>query len=234
VIFVDLRDREGLVQIVFNPSAGIFEVAGELRHEIRGARTGLCARTSRGNGQCQSGIGRRRDRGAELELLNRSDPLPFQLDENVNEKCGSLPLHRPAARMRASAAAAPSHHALDAEFLDAQGSSISRRRMLTKATPEGARDYLVPSRTHSGKFLQLPQSPQILQATADDGRHGSLLSVCAAFATGSTARSQPEFTQLDVETSFLRQDRSCSSWSSWCGPLFVEVLGGSCRRRFRA
>src|ERR1700730_8933357 len=166
VIFVDLRDREGLLQIVFDPDApAVFREAERLRNEfvVRGAGRG-CAPPP-GTVTANLGSGGEKLVARELQLLNRSEPLPFQLDEQVGEEVRLryryLDLRREvmSQRLRLRFALTRSMRA----WLDTHGFIAVEPPMLTKATPEGARDYLVPSRTHPGKFFALPQSPQIFK-----------------------------------------------------------------------
>ena len=164
MIFADLRDRSGLVQAVFDPDAkAVFEGAEKLRNEFVVRVTGLVRERPAGTANANLASGRVEILARELEILNRSEPLPFQLDEQVSEEVRLryryLDLRREVMakrlRLRHAATRALRGYLDDAGFVDIE------TPMLTKATPEGARDYLVPSRTHPGKFFALPQSPQI-------------------------------------------------------------------------
>src|SRR5580658_6410835 len=163
VIFADLRDREGLVQVVFHPDhAAIFATAEKLRGEFVVRVRGTVRERPAGTVNANLASGRVEIVAEELELLNRSDPLPFQLDEEVSEEVRLryryLDLRREVMGRRLRL-----RHRITRSmrgYLDAQGFVDIETPMLTKATPEGARDYLVPSRTHAGKFFALPQSPQ--------------------------------------------------------------------------
>ncbi|HEY2275236.1 MAG TPA: amino acid--tRNA ligase-related protein, partial [Steroidobacteraceae bacterium] len=166
VIFVDLRDREGLLQIVFNPEAAqVFAEAERLRNEYVVSCTGTVRERPAGTVNPNLASGKVELIAQRIELLNRSEPLPFQLDEQVGEEVRLryryLDLRREvmSQRLRLRHRLTRSMRA----YLDSRGFIDLETPMLTKATPEGARDYLVPSRTHPGKFFALPQSPQIFK-----------------------------------------------------------------------
>jgi aspartyl-tRNA synthetase len=229
VIFVDLRDREGLVQIVFNPSAqGVFEVAEKLRHEFVVRVRGLVRERPEGTVNPNLASGRVEIVAAEVELLNRSDPLPFQLDETVNEEVRLryryIDLRREVMSQRLRL-----RHRITRSmrgYLDAHGFIDIETPMLTKATPEGARDYLVPSRTHPGKFFALPQSPQIFKQLLMMAGMDRYYQIVRCFRDEDLrADRQPEFTQLDVETSFLSQAQIMQLMEELVRTLFAEVLG---------
>ncbi len=223
VIFVDLRDREGLLQIVFDPDrAHVFAMAERVRNvtgKVR-ARPPGTANTHLKSGQvellCQ-----------ELEILNRSEPLPFQLDEHVSEEVRLryryLDLRREEMRerllLRHRITRAMRHYLDDAGFVDIE------TPMLSKATPEGARDYLVPSRTHPGKFFALPQSPQIYKQLLMISGFDRYYQIVRCFRDEDLrADRQPEFTQLDIETSFLDQGQIQELMEGLVRHLFEEVL----------
>jgi len=229
VIFVDLRDREGLVQIVFDPeTAAVFAIAEKLRHEfVVRVRGGVRERPA-GTVNTNLASGRVEIVAAELELLNRSDPLPFQLDETVNEEVRLryryLDLRRETMTQRLRL-----RHRITRSmrsYLDGHGFIDIETPMLTKATPEGARDYLVPSRTHPGKFFALPQSPQIFKQLLMMAGMDRYYQIVRCFRDEDLrADRQPEFTQLDVETSFLTQEQIMQLMEELLRTLFVEVLG---------
>jgi aspartyl-tRNA synthetase len=228
VIFVDLRDREGLVQIVFNPEQqSLFESAERLRHEFV-----LCARglvRARPDGTVNSNLasGKVEIVAAELEVLNRSEPLPFQLDETVNEEVRLryryLDLRREVMTQRLRL-----RHRITRSmrsFLDSRGFIDIETPMLTKATPEGARDYLVPSRTHPGKFFALPQSPQLFKQLLMMAGMDRYYQIARCFRDEDLrAERQPEFTQLDVETSFMTQEQIMQLMEELVRTLFLEVM----------
>ncbi len=228
VIFVDLRDREGLLQIVFDPAAPeVFREAERLRNEfvvrVRGrvrARPGGTVNANLPSGAVEL-------LGRELEVLNRSEPLPFQLDEQVNEEVRLryryLDLRREvmSQRLRLRHRLTRSMRA----YLDAHGFIDLETPMLTKATPEGARDYLVPSRTHPGKFFALPQSPQIFKQLLMIAGFDRYYQIVRCFRDEDLrADRQPEFTQLDIETSFLSQGEIMVLMEGLVRHFFREVL----------
>lgn len=231
VIFVDLRDREGLLQIVFDPDAAeMFKEAERLRSEFVVKVKGRVRERPAGTINANLASGRVELLALELELLNRSEPLPFQLDETVGEetrlKYRYLDLRRDVMnqrlRLRHRITKAMRH------FLDDNGFIDLETPMLTKATPEGARDYLVPSRTHEGKFFALPQSPQIFKQLLMISGFDRYYQIVRCFRDEDLrADRQPEFTQLDIETSFLTQDAIMQLMEGLVRYFFKEVLGVS-------
>jgi aspartyl-tRNA synthetase len=231
VIFVDLRDREGLLQVVFDPDdADMFKEAERLRSEyvirVKGlvrARPGATANANLASGRVEL-------LAQGLEVLNKSEPLPFQLDEQVNEelrlKYRYLDLRREDMSKKLRL-----RHAVTREmrrFLDNSGFVDIETPMLTKATPEGARDYLVPSRTHAGKFFALPQSPQIFKQLLMVAGFDRYYQIVRCFRDEDLrADRQPEFTQLDIETSFLAQNDIMQIMESLIRQLFKGVLNVS-------
>ena len=229
VIFVDLRDREGLLQIVFDPDAKqVFAEAERLRNEFVVQVRGLVRARPAGTANPNLPSGQVEVIARELELLNRSEPLPFQLDEQVNEeirlKYRYLDLRRDVMTQRLRL-----RHAVTRamrSFLDEHGFVDLETPMLTKATPEGARDYLVPSRTHPGKFFALPQSPQIFKQLLMMSGFDRYYQIVRCFRDEDLrADRQPEFTQLDVETSFLKQDEIMALMEALMLHLFKAVMG---------
>jgi len=228
VIFVDLRDREGLVQIVFNPdAASVFAAAEKLRHEFVIRVTGKVRERPVGTVNASLASGRIEIVATEVELLNRADPLPFQLDEQVSEEVRLryryIDLRREVMNQRLR-----QRHAITRamrEYLDGHGFIDIETPMLTKATPEGARDYLVPSRTHAGKFFALPQSPQIFKQLLMIAGFERYYQIVRCFRDEDLrADRQPEFTQLDVETSFLSQDQIMGLMEGLVRELFHKVM----------
>ncbi|MDB6156885.1 MAG: aspartyl-tRNA synthetase [Gammaproteobacteria bacterium] len=231
VIFVDLRDREGLLQIVFDPdAAAIFKEAERLRGEFVIKVKGRVRERPAGTINSNLASGRVELLAQELEVLNRSEPLPFQLDETVGEevrlKYRYLDLRREVMsqrlRLRHRITRSMRH------FLDDNGFIDLETPMLTKATPEGARDYLVPSRTHPGKFFALPQSPQIFKQLLMISGFDRYYQIVRCFRDEDLrADRQPEFTQLDIETSFLSQDDIMRLMEGLVRHFFKEVLSVS-------
>jgi aspartyl-tRNA synthetase len=229
VIFVDLRDREGLLQIVFDPqAAAVFREAERLRNEFVIRVAGKVRARPDGTANANLASGRVEVLAQELELLNRSEPLPFQLDEQVGEEVRLryryLDLRREVMSERLKL-----RHRLTRSmraYLDAHGFIDLETPMLTKATPEGARDYLVPSRTHPGKFFALPQSPQIFKQLLMISGFDRYYQIVRCFRDEDLrADRQPEFTQLDVETSFLAQADIMALMEGLVRHFFGEVLG---------
>jgi aspartyl-tRNA synthetase len=229
VIFVDLRDREGLVQIVFNPDAKtVFEIAEKLRHEFVVCVQGRVRERPAGTVNANLASGRIEIVAAQVELLNRSDPLPFQLDETVNEEVRLRYRYIDLRRETMSQRLRLRHRITRSmrNYLDSHGFIDIETPMLTKATPEGARDYLVPSRTHPGKFFALPQSPQIFKQLLMMAGMDRYYQIVRCFRDEDLrADRQPEFTQLDVETSFLTQPQIMQLMEELVRTLFAEVLG---------
>ncbi len=227
VIFVDLRDREGLVQIVCDPDAAeVFAEAEKLRNEFVVSITGLVRARPEGTTNANLASGKIEMLARHIDLLNRSEPLPFQLDENVSEevrlKYRYLDLRRDVMsqrlRQRHEITKAMRHYLDDAGFVDIE------TPMLTKATPEGARDYLVPSRTHAGKFFALPQSPQIFKQLLMVSGFDRYYQIVRCFRDEDLrADRQPDFTQLDIETSFLSQDQIMDLMEGLIRHIFTKV-----------
>src|ERR1700689_319443 len=228
VIFVDLRDREGLLQIVFDPDrAAVFAQAERVRNEYVLKVTGLVRARPSGTANANLKSGQIEVLCQELEILNRSEPLPFQLDETVSEEVRLrfryLDLRREEMRerlmLRHRITRAMRHYLDEAGFVDIE------TPMLSKATPEGARDYLVPSRTHAGKFFALPQSPQIYKQLLMISGFERYYQIVRCFRDEDLrADRQPEFTQLDIETSFLDQPQIQELMEGLVRHLFKEVL----------
>jgi len=228
VIFVDLRDREGLLQVVFDPSAqSVFAEAERVRGEwvlkVRGRirpRPGGTANPNLRSGQVEL-------LASELEVLNRAEPIPFQLDEEVKEevrlKYRYIDLRRDEMqqrlRLRHRVTRAMRHYLDEHGFIDVE------TPMLTKATPEGARDYLVPSRTQPGRFFALPQSPQIFKQLLMMSGFDRYYQIVRCFRDEDLrADRQPEFTQLDIETSFLERDEIMGLMEGLMRHLFRSTL----------
>jgi aspartyl-tRNA synthetase len=229
VIFVDLRDRDGLLQVVFDPdAASVFAEAERLRGEWVIKVTGLVRPRPAGTANANLASGQVEMLAREIEVLNRAEPIPFQLDEDVKEetrlKFRYIDLRRDEMQKRLRL-----RHAVTRamrEYLDGHGFIDIETPMLTKATPEGARDYLVPSRTQPGRFFALPQSPQIFKQLLMMAGFDRYYQIVRCFRDEDLrADRQPEFTQLDVETSFLTRDEITGLMEGLVRVLFDKVLG---------
>jgi len=210
LIFVDLRDREGLTQLVFNPAtdAGAHDVAGRVRAEFVLAARGVVQRRPPGTENAGLPTGEVEVQVQTLTLLNRSEPLPFPLDGEVTAaddlrlRYRFLDLRRP----RYQELLATRHRALLAvrRHLDAEGFLEIETPILTKPTPEGARDYLVPSRMSPGTFYALPQSPQLFKQILMVAGFDRYFQIARCFRDEDMrADRQAEFTQVDIEASFV-------------------------------
>ena len=229
VIFVDLRDREGLLQVVFDPDAAeVFAEAERVRGEWVLKVTGTVRPRPEGTVNRNLASGQVELLAQGSEVLNRSEPIPFQLDEEVREetrlKYRYIDLRRDEMQKRLRL-----RHAVTRamrSFLDGHGFIDVETPMLTKATPEGARDYLVPSRTQPGKFFALPQSPQIFKQLLMMSGFDRYYQIVRCFRDEDLrADRQPEFTQLDIETSFLTRDEITALMEALVRTLFDQVLG---------
>jgi aspartyl-tRNA synthetase len=229
VIFVDLRDRSGLLQIVFDPDAPeVFAEAERVRGEWVLRVQGTVRPRPEGTVNPNLASGKVELLATSIEVLNRSEPLPFQLDEEVREetrlKYRYVDLRRDVMQHRLRL-----RHAVTRamrSYLDHHGFVDVETPMLTKATPEGARDYLVPSRTQEGKFFALPQSPQIFKQLLMMAGFDRYYQIVRCFRDEDLrADRQPEFTQLDIETSFLTRDEITDLMEGLVRELFHKVLG---------
>jgi aspartyl-tRNA synthetase len=230
VIFVDLRDREGLLQVVVDPDTpAAFALAEQVRSEYVLRITGRVRARPEGTANKDLASGRIEVLASELELLNTSDTPPFQLDDDdVGEETRLsfryVDLRRPQMFQRLATRAKLTRAIR--RFFDDEGFLDIETPMLTKATPEGARDYLVPSRTHPGSFFALPQSPQIFKQLLMMAGFERYYQIVRCFRDEDLrADRQPEFTQLDVETSFLSQEDIMQLIERMLRQVFDEVLG---------
>ena len=229
VIFIDLRDREGLLQVVFDPDAAeVFAQAERLRNEYVVRITGKVRVRPAGTENANLGTGRIEVLGQQIELLNKSETPPFQLDddsvgEEARLKYRYIDLRRPLMQQNLRLR----HDVIRRirNYMDAQGFIDVETPILTRATPEGARDYLVPSRTHPGHFFALPQSPQLFKQLLMVGGLDRYYQIARCFRDEDLrADRQPEFTQLDVETSFLSMEQIMAMIEGMVRELFQEVL----------
>ena len=228
VIFIDLRDREGLVQVVFNPERKeIFTEAERIRSEYVLSVKGMVRIRPDGTKNPNMKTGEIEIIASELKTLNDSLTPPFHHDENASEevrlKYRYLDLRRESMlhnlRLR--------HQVTQAlrEFLDKNGFVDIETPMLTRATPEGARDYIVPSRTHQGKFFALPQSPQIFKQLLMMSGFDRYYQIVRCFRDEDLrADRQPEFTQLDIEMSFVDQQSVMNKMQDLIRYVFDQVM----------
>lgn len=230
VIFLDLRDREGLVQIVCDPdSPETFRTAESLRNEYVVRVTGTVRRRPAGTENPNLPTGEIEVLCRELEVLNAAAPLPFQLDEtNLSETVRLthrvIDLRRPV--MQANLMLRYRTARAFRRFLDAHGFVDIETPMLTRSTPEGARDYLVPSRVHPGHFYALPQSPQLFKQMLMVSGFDRYYQITKCFRDEDLrADRQPEFTQVDIETSFMTEAQITALAEAMIREVFAEALG---------
>ncbi|MFZ4876051.1 aspartate--tRNA ligase [Janthinobacterium sp. Mn2066] len=230
LIFIDLRDREGLVQIVCNPEqAEMFKVAEAVRNEFCLRVTGVV--TARIDGTINNNLksGKIEVVCSELEVLNASVPVPFQLDDdNLSETTRLthrvLDLRRP--QMQNNLRLRYKVTMEVRKYLDALGFIDIETPMLTKSTPEGARDYLVPSRVNAGNFFALPQSPQLFKQLLMVANFDRYYQITKCFRDEDLrADRQPEFTQIDCETSFLTEQEIRDLFEDMIRVVFKNTLG---------
>ena len=232
VIFVDLRDREGLVQVVYDPDVPeVFTLAEQVRSEYVLRVRGRVRPRPEGTENLELPTGQVEVLGLELEVLNPSDTPPIQLEEHIQDASEEvrlryryIDLRRPEMQQRLRARSRITR--VLRGFLDAQGFLDIETPVLTKSTPEGARDYLVPSRTHPGQFFALPQSPQLFKQLLMMSGIDRYYQVVRCFRDEDLrADRQPEFTQLDIEVSFMAEDELMGIMEEMIRTLFREVLG---------
>ena len=230
VIFVDLRDRKGMLQVVFDPDdAERFARAETLRNEFVLRVEGKLRLRPEGTENPEMATGKVELLAEVLEILNASETPPFQLDdEDVHDdnrlRYRYIDLRRPEMQQRMRLRARVTH-ALR-RWLDANDFLDIETPMLTKATPEGARDYLVPSRTHPGAFFALPQSPQLFKQLLMMSGMDRYYQIVRCFRDEDLrADRQPEFTQLDIETSFLDEAGIMGLMETMMAQLFSDVMG---------
>lgn len=229
VIFIDLRDREGLVQVVINPqNATAFKLAESVRNEFVLKITGKVSERPSGTLNKDLATGEIEIECDELTVLNSALTPPFMLDEteiseDIRLKYRFLDLRRPEMLNRFKLRANIARYLRN--YLDNDGFLDIETPFLTKATPEGARDYLVPSRTHEGQFFALPQSPQLFKQILMMSGFDKYYQIVRCFRDEDLrADRQPEFTQLDIETSFLEEEQIQAIIEKMVSGLFKQVL----------
>src|SRR3989338_7880234 len=209
LIFIDLRDREGLVQVFFDPDlTDLFSQAADLRNEFCVQLTGTVRARPESQVNSEMATGEVEVYASSLTILNKSAPLPLDPNQNNSEeqrlKYRYIDLRRPLMSDRLKFRAKVTSFVRN--FMDSHGFLDVETPILTKATPEGARDYLVPSRTHKGQFFALPQSPQLFKQLLMMAGLDRYYQIVKCFRDEDLrADRQPEFTQLDIETSFLNE-----------------------------
>jgi len=228
VIFIDLRDREGLLQVVFDPErAEIFAAAERIRSEYVLAVKGLVRERPEGTINPNMPTGQVEVLVHELEILNRSETPPFHQDEQAGEELRLKYRYLDLRRNNMTSNLLLRHKVTKAmrNYLDGDGFVDVETPMLTRATPEGARDYIVPSRTHPGKFFALPQSPQIFKQLLMMSGLDRYYQIVRCFRDEDLrADRQPEFTQLDIEMSFVEENDIMSTMEGLMRHLFKEAL----------
>ncbi len=229
VIFIDLRDREGLVQVVCDPDrADMFKVAEEVRNEFCLKVVGKVRLRPAGTENNNLTSGKIEVLCHELEVLNPSVTPPFQMDdENLSETTRLthrvLDLRRPYMQNNLMLRYRVAMEAR--KFLDEHGFIDIETPMLTKSTPEGARDYLVPSRVHDGMFFALPQSPQLFKQLLMVAGYDRYYQITKCFRDEDLrADRQPEFTQIDIETSFLSEQEIRDMFEGMIRHVFMKAL----------
>ncbi|MCY9800846.1 aspartate--tRNA ligase [Citrobacter braakii] len=229
LIFIDMRDREGIVQVFFDPDrADALKLASELRNEFCIQVTGTVRARDAKNVNADMATGEIEVLASDLTIINRSDSLPLDSNhvntEEARLKYRYLDLRRPEMAQRLKTRAKIT--SLVRRFMDDHGFLDIETPMLTKATPEGARDYLVPSRVHKGKFYALPQSPQLFKQLLMMSGFDRYYQIVKCFRDEDLrADRQPEFTQIDVETSFMTAPQVREVMEALVRNLWLEVKG---------
>ena len=231
VIFLDIRDREGLAQVVFDPdTVEAFGLAETVRNEFVVKVTGLVRPRPEGTSNSGLGTGAIEVLGKQLEILNAAATPPFQLDEHasvgedIRLRYRYVDLRRPEMTERLRFRSKVTNTVRN--FFDENGFIDVETPLLTKATPEGARDYLVPSRTHPNRFFALPQSPQLFKQILMAAGMDRYYQIAKCFRDEDLrADRQPEFTQIDVETSFMDEEQIMTTMEGMIRGVFKKHLG---------
>ncbi|QSX35263.1 aspartate--tRNA ligase [Shewanella avicenniae] len=230
VVFLDLRDREGLIQVVYDPDLPeVFDVASSLRSEFCVQVKGLVRARPDSQVNPNMRTGEIEVLGTALTIINASEPLPLSMDNFQNNseeqrlKYRYLDLRRPEMTQRLIFRAKVTSAVR--RYLDSNGFLDIETPILTKATPEGARDYLVPSRTYKGHFFALPQSPQLFKQLLMMSGFDRYYQIVKCFRDEDLrADRQPEFTQIDIETSFMTSEQVMAKTEEMVRGLFLELL----------
>ncbi|MCD1597841.1 aspartate--tRNA ligase [Rheinheimera aquimaris] len=229
LIFLDLRDREGMVQVVCDPDLkDLFDVAYTLRNEFCIQIKGQVRARPESQVNKDMATGEVEVYASELVILNKAAPLPLDSNQNNSEeqrlKYRYLDLRRPMMTERLKFRAKVTSFVRN--FMDSHGFMDVETPILTKATPEGARDYLVPSRTHKGQFFALPQSPQLFKQLLMMSGLDRYYQIVKCFRDEDLrADRQPEFTQIDIETSFMSAEQVMEVTEQMVHQMFNELLG---------
>jgi aspartyl-tRNA synthetase len=237
VIFVDLRDHKGLVQIVFDPDReAVFATAERVRNEFVLKVTGRVRNRPEGTVNPDMPTGQVEVLGLELEVLNAAETPPFQLDDqDVNEELRLryryIDLRRPEMQQKLRLRARVTRDMRT--YLDENGFIDVETPIMTRSTPEGARDYLIPSRTYPGEFFAMPQSPQLFKQLLMMGGVDRYYQIARCFRDEDLrADRQPEFTQLDIEMAFSDEDDIMSLTEVMVRKLFRDILDVSLPEQF--
>lgn len=228
VIFLDIRDKRGIAQVVINPDNADFAIAETIRNEFVLKITGTVIARGEGLANPKLASGDIEIVASHIEILNTSKPVPFQIDatdtsEEVRLKYRYLDLRNDAMQKRMRLRSKVTHFMR--EFMDSHDFLDIETPFLTKATPEGARDYLVPSRTHPGEFFALPQSPQLFKQLLMMSGFERYYQIVKCFRDEDLrADRQPEFTQLDVETSFMNEDEIMNMMEELTRGMFKDAI----------
>ncbi|QEQ96993.1 aspartate--tRNA ligase [Neptunomonas concharum] len=231
VIFLDVRDRQGIAQVVFDPDREeSFKLADSVRNEYVIELKGLVRDRPEGTTNTEMPTGEIEVLGKELIILNKAETPPFQLDdhqqvgEDVRLRSRFIDLRRPEMQQKLRFRSKVTSEIR--RFLDDNGFLDIETPILTRATPEGARDYLVPSRVHEGHFYALPQSPQLFKQLLMVSGFDRYYQVAKCFRDEDLrADRQPEFTQIDIETSFMNEDEIMGMAEEMIRKLFLELKG---------
>ncbi|MEK4190178.1 aspartate--tRNA ligase [Paenibacillus sp. FSL L8-0494] len=240
VLFIDLRDRSGIVQVVFNPdySGEALQIADKVRSEYVLAVKGKVVKRDEETINRNLPTGEIEVQITDIEVLNAAKTPPFfiedgvEVDESLRLKYRYLDLRRP--EMQKTLLLRSKSSKIFRDFLDSEGFIDVETPILTKSSPEGARDYLVPSRVHEGEFFALPQSPQIYKQLLMVGGVERYYQIARCFRDEDLrADRQPEFTQVDIETSFLSQDELLGMMENLMQRLFKETVGADIQLPFQ-